>query len=92
MNLSQYYYYLGVIHFDDNDLDEARINMQEALELAQTTNEKHLEGNARVLMGRIKGRLGASQHSQAEQLILECHGTLKTGQLWTGQMPPVVGK
>jgi tetratricopeptide (TPR) repeat protein len=71
MNLSQYYYYLGAIYFDDNDLDEALVNTQEALELAQTLNEKHLEGNASVLMGRIKGRMDKSQKQQAERLIIQ---------------------
>lgn len=71
MNLSQYYYYLGAIYFDDNDLDEALVNTQEALELAQTLKEKHLEGNASVIMGRIKGRLDKSQKHQAEKLIIQ---------------------
>jgi len=50
-----------MIHFDLGDLKNAQSCAQQALELSQQTNEKHLEGPSWIFLGKILGKADSSQ-------------------------------
>jgi predicted ATPase/class 3 adenylate cyclase len=69
--LSHTYIALGQIYLDSSDLKNARICIEQALNLAQKTGEKQHEGLSRILLGRILGKEDISQSDKAEEYILE---------------------
>jgi tetratricopeptide (TPR) repeat protein len=68
------YHYLGLalVHFALGNLDKARTNIEEALELSDRHGEKHIEGRSRMWQGRVLGKAESSQFSRAEESIV--HG------------------
>ena len=69
--LSEHYLALGTVHIDSGDLKSARSYITEALKLAQSNNEKQIEGSLRILLGRIIAKTERSQYSKAEDSILQ---------------------
>ena len=70
--LSLHYYFLVPVYLDSGDLENARSCAEAALELAQTNNEKHMEGLSQAMLGRVLGKADPSQGGKAEEFIL--HG------------------
>jgi len=99
--LSLHYWALSNVHFDSGDLENARSCVEEALELAQTNNERSVEAESRMWLGRVLGKADISQANEAEECILHgirivdelklkpltCQGYLSLGELYadTGQ-------
>ena len=71
MLLAQAYWLLGVVHLDSGDLQSAQACIEGAITLAQNNNEKQTEGVSRCYLGRILGKADRSQHSRAEECILQ---------------------
>jgi len=69
--LSLHYWLLGRVHLDLGDLENAQSCVEQALELAQSNNEKHIEGVSRTYLGRALGKAERSQASEAEGSILQ---------------------
>ena len=69
--LSQHYWALAMVLFDSGELESAHSYCTEALKLAQSNNEKHIEGPLRILLGRIMAKTERSQYSIAEDSILQ---------------------
>jgi tetratricopeptide (TPR) repeat protein len=68
--LSLQYYFLSTVHLNTDDLANAQSCAERALDLAQTNKEKHFEGRAWALLGRILGRVDPSQSDKAQDFIL----------------------
>jgi tetratricopeptide (TPR) repeat protein len=62
---------LGLIDFDQGESKGAQKCLKEAIELAQNSNEHHIEGMSRIWLGRILGRIKPSQIDRAEEFILK---------------------
>ena len=71
MALSGHYYWIGMVALDSGDANNALSNVEEALKLSQINKEKHLEGSAMILLGRILGKLQSPKGSKAEANILQ---------------------
>jgi len=69
--LSQHYWALATVLSDSGELESAHSYCTEALKLAQSNNEKHIEGPLRILLGRIMVKTERSQYSIAEDSILQ---------------------
>jgi predicted ATPase/class 3 adenylate cyclase len=69
--LSSPYIVLGMIHLDSSDLKNARICVEQALNLAQKNGEKQHEGFSRMLLGRVLGKEDLSQGDKAQEYIRE---------------------
>jgi tetratricopeptide (TPR) repeat protein len=69
--LSWYHWHLSLVHFDLGNLSEAKVHAEQALNLAQTTHNKWLEGVSWTQLGRIIGRTDKSQIDKAEEHILQ---------------------
>jgi class 3 adenylate cyclase/tetratricopeptide (TPR) repeat protein len=71
MALSNHYIVLSWVEQDMGDWTSARTYIDEALTLAQSNNERHLEGIARYSRGRLLGKTDKSQYSEAEECIIQ---------------------
>jgi tetratricopeptide (TPR) repeat protein len=60
---------LGLARLESGDIEGARGRATEALKLARANNERHLEGPASILLGRILGRAGIAHAGAAEEHI-----------------------
>ncbi len=79
--LSLQYYFLGAVHLNSGDLENAQSCAEKALALSQTNKEKHFEGRSYALLGKVMGRASPSQSDKAEELIF--HGIDILDQLKT---------
>jgi len=61
----------GLVSQALGDLLEARSSFEQALKVAQDNDQKHLEGDSRIRLGRLVIEEDASQIGAAEQSILE---------------------
>jgi tetratricopeptide (TPR) repeat protein len=68
---SQQYWALATVLFDSGELESAHSYSTEALKLAQSNNEKHIEGPVRILLGRIMVKTERSKYRKAEESILQ---------------------
>ena len=68
--LSTYHWFLGDICLHLGDLKNARSFMDEALKLSQKNNEKWIEAQSWILLGRILGRMETAQIHKPEEYIL----------------------
>jgi len=96
MLLSELYCSLGMIHLDLGDFEKAHSCTEDALNLALTNKEKQIEGNSRILLGRVLGEMDTLQSGKAEECILQgisisdelklkpsvCEGLLYLGELY----------
>jgi class 3 adenylate cyclase/tetratricopeptide (TPR) repeat protein len=71
LNLAINYYYLSMAQFGSGDLENARSSIEESLKLAQNTDEKWMEGQTSIFLGRILGKAEKSQCAKAEEYILQ---------------------
>ena len=62
---------LSMVHLDSGDLKNAQYCAEEALRLAQSNNEKWVEGNSMVWLGKILGKAKKSQNDKAQGNILQ---------------------
>ena len=67
--LSYHYVFLSAVRFNSSDLKGAQKFIEKALELSQRNNEKWIEGQSLIWMGRILGGSYPSREDQAEQYI-----------------------
>jgi tetratricopeptide (TPR) repeat protein len=65
------FWFLSFVHSDLGNLNEAKVHVEQALKLAQTSHQKHIEGISRIQLGRILGKMEGSQLHKAEQYILQ---------------------
>ena len=71
MQVSPYYGFLSLAHFDLGDQKGALCFIEEALELSQKNNEKMMEGLSWIWLGRISGRADSLKKDEAEEYILK---------------------
>jgi tetratricopeptide (TPR) repeat protein len=69
--LSMYQGLLGMIHLHLSDLKNARSFMEEALRLSKKNNEKFVEGQSWIWLGKILGRTELPQIDKSEECILK---------------------
>jgi tetratricopeptide (TPR) repeat protein len=69
--LSGDHYNLSLVHFDLGNLSEAKLHAEQALNLAQTNQEKLSEGISWIQLGRIIGKTEKLQIDKAEEYILK---------------------
>ena len=69
-SLSNYHNFLSLVHFDLGNLNEAKLHAEQGLNLAQTNQEKYLEGHSWIILGRTVGKIEKSQIDKAEEYIL----------------------
>ncbi len=69
--LANAYLLLGLVHLYSDDLTRARSDAMKAIELSYKRNEKLIEGESRILLGRILGKLDKSQDNEAEKYVLQ---------------------
>jgi tetratricopeptide (TPR) repeat protein len=69
--LNMHYIFLAKIHLDLNDIKNARAFAEEGLRISRDNNEIAFEGFNLIVLGRILGKEGPTQHDQAEEYILE---------------------
>ena len=62
---------LGLIDFDQGESKGVQKYLKEAIEIAQNSNEKHIEGISKIWLGRMLGRIKPSQIDKAEEFILK---------------------
>ena len=74
--LSGNHFYSGAVHIKLGDLENARICIDEALNLSRKNNEKAVEGVSLILLGKIMGKADISQSGEAEESILHGIGIL----------------
>jgi tetratricopeptide (TPR) repeat protein len=65
------HWYLTFVHYDLGNLNEAKVHAEKALNLAQTSHQKLIEGVSRIQLGRILGKIEGSQLHKAEEHILQ---------------------
>jgi len=71
MALSNHYIFLSWVELDMGDLTSARTYIDEAVKLAQSNNERHLEAIARYSQGRLLGETDKSRYGEAEEYIIQ---------------------
>jgi tetratricopeptide (TPR) repeat protein len=69
--LSLAYWLSGLVNLQYGNLEIAQNWIEQALELTQTNNEKHIEGCMRLYLGAILGRLMESKYEQAEAYLIQ---------------------
>jgi len=62
---------LGLIDFDQDESKGGLKYLKESVELAQNSNEQHIEGISIIWLGRMLGRIKPSQIDKAEEFILK---------------------
>jgi tetratricopeptide (TPR) repeat protein len=65
------HYYLSYVHFDLGNLNEAKVQAEQALNLAQKGHQKFFEGVSWFQLGRSFGKIEGSQLHKAEEHILQ---------------------
>lgn len=78
MQLSQCYYCLSLVNFDTGDLENALKYVKDSLTLSQRNEEKLINADSKVLLGRILGKVDISKYGEAEANILQGIGELET--------------
>ena len=69
--LSRYHYSLSMVHLDLGNLERARSCIEGAAEVAHNNNEKHIEADSRITLGRVLGKTEGSEGVKAEESILQ---------------------
>jgi tetratricopeptide (TPR) repeat protein len=69
--VSYIYWFLSFVHSDLGNLNEAKVHAEQAVNLAQTSNQKYGEGLSRIQLGRTLGKKEGSQLHKAEECILK---------------------
>ncbi len=69
-DLSVHYYFLGVMHLELANLEQAHTYMQEALKLAQKHNEAYYVAMSLPMLGRILARRDIKHIKEAEDYVL----------------------
>jgi len=69
--LSLAYWLSGLVNLEYGNLEIARNWIEQALELTQANNEKHIEGCMRLYLGTILGRLMKPKYEQAEAYMMQ---------------------
>ena len=69
--LSLHHFVLSTVHLDLGNVGEARLHVQEGLNLARANHEKSIEGQAWITLGRAIGKTDASQFDTAEKHIIQ---------------------
>jgi tetratricopeptide (TPR) repeat protein len=65
------HWFLSFVHFDLNNLNDAKVQAEQALKLSQTNRQKCWEGNSWLQLGRTLGKMEGSQVHKAEESILK---------------------
>jgi class 3 adenylate cyclase/tetratricopeptide (TPR) repeat protein len=78
MQLSQCYYCLGLVHFNNGDMNSALKYVNDSLSLSLKNQEIIINADSKVLLGRILGRVDISKYREAEANILQGIGELET--------------
>jgi tetratricopeptide (TPR) repeat protein len=68
--LSLHYLFLSRVLCDLGNLSDAKSNAEQALNLAQTNNQKFLEGMSGVQLGRVIGKMEERQFHMAEEYMM----------------------
>jgi len=69
--LSRYHYSLSMVHLDMGNLERAQSCIEGAADVAHDNNEKHIEADSRITLGRVLGKMGKSEGVKAEKSILQ---------------------
>jgi G-protein signaling modulator 2 len=69
--LSRYHYSLSMVHLDLGNLERARSCIEGAAEVAHSNNEKHIEADSRITLGRVLGKTERAEGVKAEESILQ---------------------
>jgi len=69
--LSRYHYSLSMVHIDLGNLERARSYIEGAPEVAHNNNERHIEADSRITLGRVLGKMGKSEGVKAERSMLK---------------------
>jgi class 3 adenylate cyclase/tetratricopeptide (TPR) repeat protein len=69
--LAVHYWFLGMVHFDSDDLQKAQDFAEKAVKISQKNNERNIEGESRISLGRILGKVELSKRDKAEESILQ---------------------
>ena len=77
MALSLHHIYAAMIHYDSRDYAKALAMLNDAVESAGETQERHYEGYATVWKGRILWNANSSKKREAEALLLQGCKTLE---------------
>jgi len=81
--LSTHYMWLSIVHSESDDLKIAQSDAEKALELCRENNEKQVEGQTKIWLGRILGKKESAHSNPAIQHIIEGITILKTLKLRT---------
>ena len=68
--LSRFHHSLSTVHLDLGNLEKARSYIEGAAEVAHNRNEKHIEADSRIALGRVLGKMKRSEGVKAEKSIL----------------------
>jgi class 3 adenylate cyclase/tetratricopeptide (TPR) repeat protein len=71
MALSNHYLILGWVEQDMGDLKSALVHIDEAIRLAHSNNERHLEAIAKYSRGGLLGKTDKLRYSEAEGCIIQ---------------------
>jgi len=69
--LSGYSHFLSLVYCDSGDLKKAQSCAEKAVELSQKYNERYIEGQSRISLGRIIGKKDPTQYDKAKESILQ---------------------
>jgi tetratricopeptide (TPR) repeat protein len=69
--LSFHHHFIAMAYFELADLNKAKANAEQALQLAQKNNEQWIEGMSWLQLGRVVGKTEESQLPKAEDYILK---------------------
>ncbi|HEA69349.1 MAG TPA: guanylate cyclase [Desulfobacterales bacterium] len=71
IDLGLFYWLLGMIHFESDDIENAQGHAEKALKLSQKMHQKGTEGFAWILLGRIFGKAEKPEEKKAEDSLLQ---------------------
>jgi tetratricopeptide (TPR) repeat protein len=95
------YVLAGLVNAERGELAQARYALEEAVKLACSHNQRHMEGHARMSLGWVLAREDPPQISVAEQTILEGLKTVEdmqlkplqaVGHLYLGEVYAIAGQ
>jgi tetratricopeptide (TPR) repeat protein len=69
--LSRYHYSMSMVHLDLGNLERAQSCIEGAAEVAHSNNEKHIEADSRIMLGRVLSKMGRSEGVKAERSMLK---------------------
>jgi tetratricopeptide (TPR) repeat protein len=69
--LSRFHYSLSMVHIDLGNLEKAQNYIEGTPEVAHKNNERHIEADSRITLGRLLGKMGKSDIAKAEESILK---------------------